>query len=185
MNKSTWQIIFMYRQSGRLCTRWAEIAQSLNFKYLYKMYYIFNDDYFHQKITKVESNVYSCAEKLWDSLGYMVSNPESPGQIRRIGNPALSFELLWKQNVSTFYKILNPIYSISQLNYLFKNTFKNKNLICFLIATCLHTIYFNYPVILKFKFLSTFQQIFLLTLSIKHNVTLIFHKKNFHILRSF
>jgi hypothetical protein len=25
-----------YRQSGWLCTRWGEIAQSLNFKYLYK-----------------------------------------------------------------------------------------------------------------------------------------------------
>jgi hypothetical protein len=28
----------MYRQSGWLCTRWGEIAQSLNFKYLYKNY---------------------------------------------------------------------------------------------------------------------------------------------------
>ncbi len=27
---------FKYRQSGWLCTRWGEIAQSLNFKYLYK-----------------------------------------------------------------------------------------------------------------------------------------------------
>ncbi len=27
-----------YRQSGWLCTRWGEIAQSLNFKYLYKSY---------------------------------------------------------------------------------------------------------------------------------------------------
>jgi hypothetical protein len=26
----------MYRQSGWFCTRWGEIAQSLNFKYLYK-----------------------------------------------------------------------------------------------------------------------------------------------------
>jgi hypothetical protein len=32
-----------YRQSGWLCTRWGEIAQSLNFKYLYKSHCKFNE----------------------------------------------------------------------------------------------------------------------------------------------
>jgi hypothetical protein len=32
-----------YRQSGWLCTRWGEIAQSLNFKYLYKRHYKSNE----------------------------------------------------------------------------------------------------------------------------------------------
>jgi hypothetical protein len=35
MTGSIFTFLHDYRQTGLLCTRWGEIAQSLNFKYLY------------------------------------------------------------------------------------------------------------------------------------------------------
>jgi hypothetical protein len=56
--KQSQYLVIHYRQSGWLCTRWGEIAQSLNFKYIYK------------------GNCKSC-EELWAIKGYsIVQNPQ-------------------------------------------------------------------------------------------------------------